>query len=112
MLTAVRPWCFSQHSLRVRQEIFKLVHQRKLAYRDGEDPVEAWFAYKKPEAGNHQRSANDLARMLTDRAKSHGVPTTVPSRTSPDEPLLPAETRAQSRNPQPSIRLTRIFTFS
>jgi prepilin-type processing-associated H-X9-DG protein len=113
VLTAVRPWCFSQHSLRVRQEIFRLIHQRKITYRDGEDPVEAWFAYKKTEAARHQRSANDLARMLTDRAKSHESPPAIPTRVSPQaQSQLAAEAGPQPRSPRPSIRLTRIFTFS
>lgn len=113
VLTAVRPWCFSQHSLRVRQEIFRLIHQRKITYRDGEDPVEAWFAYKKTEAARHQRSANDLARMLTDRAKSHESPPAVPGRMSPQAQSQPATRAAtQPGSPRPSIRLTRIFTFS
>ncbi|WP_208328658.1 hypothetical protein [Paraburkholderia sp. BL6665CI2N2] len=114
MLTAVRPWCFSQHSLRVRQEIFSLVHQRKMAYRDGEDPVEAWFAYKKSEATHHQRSANDLARMLTDRAKSHTTGTAFSAPPSPDtlpQPLA-TERQRQSRIARPALRLTQIFTFS
>jgi hypothetical protein len=114
VLTAVRPWCFSQHSLRVRQEIFRLIHQRKITYRDGEDPVEAWFAYKKNEAARHQRSANDLARMLTDRAKSHEKPSTILAHmpcTAPSEPAAHVVLQAD-RRPSPPIQLTRIFTFS
>jgi hypothetical protein len=113
ILTAARPWCFSQHSLRMRQEIFRLIHERKIHYRDGEDPVEAWFAYKKAEAGSHRRSANDLARMLTDRAKSHASPRIEVTATTSGDPAstgpLPGKPNADR---PPSIRLTRIFTFS
>jgi transposase InsO family protein len=73
VLTAARPWCFTPHSLRVRQEIFALMRQRKLAWREGDDPVGAWFAWKKEQARKHAREANDLARMLTDRAKAHAA---------------------------------------
>ena len=111
VLTAARPWCFTPHSLRVRQEIFSLIHRRKLAVREGSDPVGAWFAYKKEQARSHTRDANDLARMLTDRAKSHqGL-------LAPDvEGAAAVASGAPVAEPQvkktpPSPWLTQIFTF-
>ncbi|WP_243860181.1 MULTISPECIES: hypothetical protein [Burkholderia] len=110
VLTAARPWCFSPHSLRVRQEIFSLIRQRKLACREGSDPVAAWFAYKKEQARRHTRDANDLARMLTDRAKAHELAATV----GPGEgsaatvSALPA---TQRRVALPTPWLTAIFTY-
>nr|WP_251031610.1 transposase [Paraburkholderia strydomiana] len=112
VLTAARPWCFTPHSLRVRQEIFSLTHQRKLAVRDGSDPVSAWFAYKKDQARSHTRDANDLARMLSDRAKSHqGLPPPDVAHGSTavtgEVPTAETPTKRASRPPL----LTQIFTF-
>lgn len=112
VLTAARPWCFTPHSLRVRQEIFSLIHQRKLAVREGSDPVGAWFAYKKEQARSHTRDANDLARMLTDRAKSHQGPPSPdiahPAAAAKGEAPV-AETPARKTLGAPW--LTQIFTF-
>lgn len=111
VLTAARPWCFTPHSLRVRQEIFSLIHQRKLAVREGSDPVGAWFAYKKEQARTHTRDANDLARMLTDRAKSHQGLTAADAESgaSVASEMRVAETLAKKTPPSPW--LTQIFTF-
>ncbi len=42
ILTAARPWGIPPHSLKVRQEIFRLLAERKLEIREGDNPVEAW----------------------------------------------------------------------
>ncbi|WP_232455806.1 hypothetical protein [Burkholderia ubonensis] len=112
VLTAARPWCFTPHSLRVRQEIFSLIHQRKLAVREGSDPVGVWFAYKKEQARSHTRDANDLARMLTDRARSNqGSPapdvTDAAAAVTSETPVVGIPAKTTSSPPW----LTRIFTF-
>ncbi|MGF6870673.1 hypothetical protein [Paraburkholderia sp. MM5477-R1] len=112
VLTAAQPWCFTPHSLRVRQEIFSLIHQRKLAVREGSDPVSAWFVYKKNQARSHTRDANDLARMLSDRAKLHqGLP-------APDVADASAAVTREAQTAEPPAKtaprppwLTQIFTF-
>ncbi|WP_350357378.1 hypothetical protein [Paraburkholderia fungorum] len=112
VLTAARPWCFTPHSLRVRQEIFSLIHQRKLAVREGSDPVSAWFAYKKEQARRHTRDANDLARMLSDRAKSHQgslPPDVADASAAATSEALVAEPPGKTTPPPPW--LTKIFTF-
>jgi len=113
VLTAARPWCFTPHSLRIRQEIFSLIRQRKLAWREGEDPVGAWFAWKKEQARQHARDANDLARMLTDRAKAHtqaqgtaGAVESPPS--APNVFRLPTPVPARE---EPAPWLTKIITY-
>lgn len=114
VLTAARPWCFTPHSLRVRQEIFSLIRQRKLAWREGDDPVGAWFAWKKDQARQHARAANDLARMLTDRAKANAaqpapvVQAHVPDAAASDIARLPVRVRPEG---QPAQWLTKIFTY-
>ena len=57
ILTAARPWCYTPHSLRMRQEILRLKRLGKLNYREGDDPVEAWEKFK--------RIHVELRRMLT-----------------------------------------------
>jgi len=110
VLTAARPWCFASHSLRVRQEIYSLIRQKKLACREGCDPVAAWFAYKKERAARHTRDANDIAQMLADRAKVHESALTLAA----NRAAVPAERPAS----HPSIDegssvpwLTKIFTY-
>jgi hypothetical protein len=96
----------------VRQEIFSLIHQRKLAVPEGSDPVSAWFAHKKEQARSHTRDANDLARMLTDRAKSHqGLPPPdVADASAAATSEAPAADLPEKITPSPPW-LTQIFTF-
>lgn len=61
ILTASKPWCYTPHSLRIRQEIFRLKALGKLKYKEGDDPVEAWVKYKRKQAGQSKHAANDLA---------------------------------------------------
>lgn len=110
VLTAARPWCFSPHSLRVRQEIFSLIRQRKLACREGSDPVAAWFAYKKEQARRHTRDANDLARMLTERAKAH-EPVVAPNGPDEQAPATVTARLSAERRTLPMPWLTTIFTY-
>jgi len=112
VLTAARPWCFTPHSLRVRQKIFSLIHQRKLSVREGGDPVGAWFAYKKEQARSHTRDADDLARMLTDRAKSHqALPSAVVAHAAPAVKSEAPAAEAPARKTPDAPWLTQIFTF-
>ncbi len=62
ILTAARPWCFTPHSLRVRQEIFKLLAERKITLRDGDNPIELWAKYKWSQVKTSKKAANDLAK--------------------------------------------------
>jgi hypothetical protein len=63
ILTAARPWCFTPHSLRIRQEILRLSRTGKLRYREGDDPIEAWAKYKRIESRKNKSAANDLAKF-------------------------------------------------
>lgn len=72
----------------------------------------AWFAYKKEQERSHTRDANDLARMLTDRARSHQA------QPSPDVahagPAVKSEAPAAetpARKTPDAPWLTQIFTF-
>lgn len=83
ILTASRPWCYTPHSLRVRQEILKLKREGKLLYRDGDDPVEAWVKHKHTQSRNNKRAANDLAKM------QKIAPQVVEALPFPEPPLRP-----------------------
>lgn len=107
VLSAARPWCFTPHALRVRQEIYALIRKRKLTFKEGSDPVAAWFAYKRRQAKEHKGAANDLARMLSDRARSSNPSES--STTAPASALIPLGTASTPTGPVP--RLTEIFTF-
>jgi hypothetical protein len=67
VLTAARPWCYTPHSLRVRQEIFRLKRAGKLQYREGDDPVERWAKYKRQQARSSKRAATDVAKATSNR---------------------------------------------
>lgn len=62
ILRAARPWCFTPHSLRVRQEIFRLLAEKKLKIHDGEDPIQVWAQYKWKQVKTSKKAANDLAK--------------------------------------------------
>lgn len=61
-LSAARPWCFTPHSLKVRQEIFKLLAERKLEIREGDNPVEAWTRMRMAQRHN-KASAGKMAKQ-------------------------------------------------
>lgn len=83
ILTAARPWCFTPHSLRVRQEIYRLIAEKKLHIREGENPIEVWEKYKWSQARTNKKAANDLA-------KAHVNVSLLPSAATP-VPRVPAK---------------------
>lgn len=66
ILTAARPWHITPHSLRVRQEIYRLIAERKLAVERDECPVVAWGRYKWRQAKGNKRAANALTKQQSD----------------------------------------------
>lgn len=82
VLTAARPWCYTPHSLRVRQEIFRLKRTGKLHYREGEDPVECWAKYKLRQARTSKRAATDLAKANANREALENEGKTTPAAAS------------------------------
>lgn len=63
VLLAPRSWRQTPHSLRQRQEIHRLRRLGKLNYRDGQDAVEAYAAYKRKLAKHHKKAASSLAAL-------------------------------------------------
>jgi putative transposase len=63
VLTAARPWHITPHSLRMRQEIHRLLAERKLDVERDECPVVAWGRYKWRIAKSDKRAANALAKQ-------------------------------------------------
>lgn len=107
VLIAAKPWCYTPHSLRVRQEIFRLKALGKLKYKEGDDPVEAWVKYKRAQARTSKVAANDLAKM---REKLPTPRTQVNERSQPEP-----STRSRSRDgtaPRPKeLKLKKTLTF-
>jgi putative transposase len=62
ILSAARPWCFTPHSLKVRREICRLIAERKLDIREGDNPIEAW-ARMRSEQRHNKVSAGLLAKQ-------------------------------------------------
>lgn len=126
VLSAARPWCYTPHSVRVRQEIFRLKRKGKLNYREGDDPVEAWEKYKRSQAKTNKRAATDLAKARSDRDTLSSCPQVaagrLPKALAPPSPLLapagvsevlPVKPVADATAPpQPrALKIKRTFTF-
>lgn len=124
VLTAARPWCYTPHSLRVRQEIFRLKRKKKLSYREGDDPVEAWEKYKRAQAKTNKRAATDLAKAKSERnalfgsAQPFPAPprsTTLPAAPVPSQaaPVAQQEVVTEAATaPQPRVlKIKRTITF-
>jgi putative transposase len=62
VLTAARPWGIPPHSLKVRQEILRLIEERKLEIREGDTPVEAWVRLRMGQK-NRKHVAGQLAKQ-------------------------------------------------
>lgn len=105
VLTAARPWGIPPHSLKVRQEIFRLVAERKLEVREGDNPVEAWVRLRMG-----QRDRKHVAGQLAKQQRLDDANT--PSQTQTEtqgEPYIalrtvaPAEPRRSvATEPEPS----------
>lgn len=62
VLTAARPWNLTPHSLRLRQEIHRLIAERKLILTHDECPVVAWTRYRWRQVKTSKRAVNALAK--------------------------------------------------
>ncbi|GAB3387673.1 Mu transposase C-terminal domain-containing protein [Massilia sp. UMI-21] len=94
ILTAARPWCFTPHSLRVRQEIHRLIAEKKLLVREGENPIELWEKYKWSQAQTNKKAANDLAKAHVN--VSLLPPASAPAPRVPENSLASRTLRASS----------------
>lgn len=115
ILTAARPWCFTPHSLRVRQEIFRLIAEGRLAVRDGDNPIEAWAKHKWEQARVNKKAANALAKAhlngglpafhapLPDHSVEPAPPTDAP-------PVQEPEITAPAAQPR-ILKIRRTITF-
>lgn len=126
ILRVARPWCYTPHSVRVRQDIMRQRRLGKLKYREGDDPVEAWEKLKRSEAQTNKRAATALAKAKKDREALQADrpllpdPRTAPGPESPklpapEQPLIadgtepsagrqppPATSRPESAQPEPA----------
>lgn len=89
VLKAARPWCYTPHSLRVRQEIFRLKREGKLKYRDGDDPVECWAKFKRQKGKTSKRAATDLAKATS---HSNAMAEDAPAISVPPREITPVPT--------------------
>jgi hypothetical protein len=86
-LWASGPWRHEPHSLRVRQQVFAAKRRRQLEVGEGENPIDAFLALRRKEAGKRRRAASDLAQVQHDRAMAK--PSQVPEdRASPTPKLV------------------------
>jgi transposase InsO family protein len=90
-LQASGPWRHEPHSLLVRQEVFKAKRRRQLEFGAGDNPIEAFLALRRKEAGKRRRAASDIAQVQRERkatsAKSTaGAPESSPPASQLSEP--------------------------
>lgn len=74
VLTAARPWNITPHSLRVRQEIHRLLAERKLSLQADECPVTGWARFKWRQAKGNKKAANALAKAESNAASVQQSP--------------------------------------
>ncbi|XLZ71455.1 hypothetical protein ABT364_05665 [Massilia sp. SR12] len=86
-LTAARPWSTTPHSVRLRQEIFHLIAERKLRMTADESPIDVWMRMKLAEARRSKKAASAVAKAI-----EAGIPTSASQRPVP--PPDAAETPA------------------
>ncbi len=119
ILTAARPWSFTPHSLRVRQEIHRLIAEGKLRLEPDECPARAWAKYKWGLAKTNTRAANDLAKAR-DALQSDPVPVSPPDSQLPvhaSDASLPLPAAVPADPPEPvtakpkPLQIRRTFTF-
>lgn len=85
-LLASGPWRHEPHSLRLRQQVFAAKRRRQLEVGEGENPIEAFLALRRKEAGKRRRAASDLAQVQHERATAK--PSQVHEVTMPPTPVL------------------------
>lgn len=74
ILTAARPWNITPHSLRLRQEIFRLIAEGKLTLQEDECPVTAWARYKWRQIKGKKKAANDIVKAQENIASVKQTP--------------------------------------
>jgi len=116
-LIAQRPWCYTPHSIKTRQEIMRLRALGKLRYREGDDLFEAYNKYKRQRARKSRRAATDLARIETAAQRAQAVrasstptavPSSVPQTASATPPVLSVP------RPKPKVKelhIKKVVTF-
>ncbi|MEJ8827502.1 Mu transposase C-terminal domain-containing protein [Variovorax humicola] len=94
-LLASGAWRYEPHSLMVRQEVFKAKRRRQLEFGAGDNPIEAFLALRRKDAGKRRRSASDIAQVQRERrtastkAKARVNATSPP----PEAPPMPASSQ-------------------
>lgn len=113
VLTADKPWCYTPHSLRVRQEIFRLKALGKLRYKEGNDPIEAWVKYKRRQSADNKRARNDLAKAQKQmKQESSGTSKSRERKTDESKSGRDMPTRESELSPKPKpLTLKRTLTF-
>lgn len=120
ILAAARPWSFTPHSLRVRQEIHRLIAENKLRLDPDECPTRAWTKYKWKQAKTNTKAAADLAKARDALRGAAAAP--VPdaylaqaSETQPSSLALPEgapDQQIEAVTPKPkALQIRRTFTF-
>lgn len=128
VLTAARPWNVTPHSLRLRQEIHRLIAEGKLKLTADECPVTAWSRYRWRTAKKNRKSANALAKAQENAASVEQSPpawqgnndpnkqstqsSCSTGETLPDELIKPTVDTPPVEPPKPkSLLVRRVVTF-
>lgn len=118
VLSAARPWNITPHSLRVRQEIHRLIEERKLDISTDDCPVAAWARYKWKKIKTSKRAANDLAKAQANGALPRLAPSlainAAPTAAAAPVPVQqePAPVPAEDAPVKPTpMQIRRTITF-
>ena len=124
VLSAARPWNITPHSLKVRQDIFKALEERRLEIREGDTPIEAWARMRRADPhraastvqlAKQQRIENSTAANDTGEIEEPFIALAKTSRPAPPpQTVEPSEATTEDAGdaitPKPlSIRKTLTF---
>jgi putative transposase len=90
-LLASGAWREHRHSRWLRRAFFKAKRMRQLAFSEGEDPIEAFLALRRKQAGKSKRASTDVARIQHEggRRPKDSVPAPISAQPSPAVPASP-----------------------
>lgn len=99
ILVASRQWRKTPHSLRLRQEILRMIRQGLIHCRSTDDPIEVYIRFKRKEATENKRAANAVAKVRA------GINTAFKSAAFGDSPFnISAPTKADELEAGDSVQ--------
>lgn len=107
-LFASGKWRDEPHSLRLRQQVFKAKRARQLDFGPGDNPIEAFVALRRRQAGKRRRAASDIAQVQRERRSAESQ--TVGAAEEPVRTVQPVATLATGPVKGKVLRIVRGYS--